>query len=123
MRTRISKLSNESFRLSTDKFSRPSVRQPLSTAPASTNYTVAPPKYQEYNISQVVNPKAVSERPIREDGSRDFRTGLQAIINAPASAKHLVYFPGGICIVADTLLVPPGSQIHGTHIAALGEKF
>jgi glucan 1,3-beta-glucosidase len=89
-------------------------------------YTVVPPTYQEYDVSQVVNVKAVSAHPVRGDGSTDDTVSLQAIINAAASAKQVVYFPHGIYIVTDTLLIPPGSRVYGeawTQIAASGDKF
>jgi glucan 1,3-beta-glucosidase len=88
-------------------------------------HTVIPPTYEEYDASQVINVKDVSDHPVSGDGKADDTASLQAIINA-AAGKNIVYFPYGTYILTDTLLVPPGSRLIGeawTKLSARGSKF
>jgi glucan 1,3-beta-glucosidase len=87
-------------------------------------YTVTPPSYEEFNVSQVVSVKGVSGYPVAGDGTTDDTAGLQAIINE--SVGRVVYFPHEIYILTDTLLIPPGSRLYGeawTQLSASGSKF
>jgi glucan 1,3-beta-glucosidase len=98
-------------------------------APALVNatghyFTVTPPTYEEFDVSQVVNVKDVSDYPVVGDGVTDDTLSLQAILNT--STGKILYFPHGIYIIKDTLLVPPGSRLVGeswSQFSASGEKF
>jgi glucan 1,3-beta-glucosidase len=71
-------------------------------------YTVAPPTYEEYDVSNVINVKDVTGYKVAGDGQTDDTVSLQAIINT-AAGKHVLFFPHGTYILTDTLLIPPGS--------------
>jgi glucan 1,3-beta-glucosidase len=89
-------------------------------------YTVVPPTYQDVDISQVVHVKNVSGHPVTGDGTTDDTTSLQAIITAAAAANQLAYFPFGVYILTNTLLIPTGSRLVGeafTQLAAKGSNF
>jgi glucan 1,3-beta-glucosidase len=88
-------------------------------------YTVTPPTYAEYDISQVINVKTVSGYPVAGDGVTDDTASIQAILNSAAN-KSVVYFPHGIYILTSTLTVPVGSRLYGesfTEFSASGSKF
>lgn len=87
--------------------------------------TVIPPTYAEYDVSQVLNVKDINGHPVAGDGVTDDTASLQAILNA-AAGKQLLYFPHGIYLLSDTLLIPPGSRLVGesfTEFSATGNKF
>ena len=89
-------------------------------------HTVAPPTYAEYDVSQVVNVKDVAAHPVAGDGSTDDTASLQAILNDAATKGQVAYFPHGIYILTDTLLIPPGSRLFGesfTELSGSGSKF
>jgi glucan 1,3-beta-glucosidase len=88
-------------------------------------HTVVPPSHQEYDVSQVVNIKDVAGRAVAGDGITDDTANIQAILN-DAAGKKVVYFPHGIYLISDTVLVPPGSKLVGeawTQLSATGNKF
>jgi glucan 1,3-beta-glucosidase len=104
------------------KASRPSI---LVNSTGSF-YSVVPPTYQEVDVSQVVNVKNVPGHPVAGDGTTDDTASLQVIITAAAAANQLVYFPFGVYILTDTLLIPMGSRLVGeafTQLAAKGSNF
>jgi glucan 1,3-beta-glucosidase len=87
-------------------------------------YTVVQPTYAEYDISQVVNVKNVAAHPVKGDASTDDAANIQAILNE--SVGKIVYFPYGIYMLGDTVVVPPGSRLVGeafTQLSATGSKF
>lgn len=87
-------------------------------------HALVPPTYAEYNISQVVNVKDVAGFFVAGDGVTDDTANLQAIIKA-ATGK-ILYFPHGIYLLSDTLLIPTGSRMVGeawSQFAATGAKF
>ncbi|KAH8647050.1 glycoside hydrolase family 55 protein [Tricladium varicosporioides] len=87
-------------------------------------YTITPPTYEEFPITQVISVKGVSGHPVAGDGTTDDTASLQAIINE--SVGKVIYFPHGIYILTDTLLIPPGSRLYGeawTQLSASGSKF
>ena len=87
---------------------------------------MTPPTYGDYDISRVVNVKEVADHPVAGDGATDDTASLQAILDAAAAGEQLVYFPHGIYLLSDTLVVPPGSRLVGeawTQISATGDKF
>jgi glucan 1,3-beta-glucosidase len=87
-------------------------------------YTVPPPTYEEFSVSQVVSVKGVSSYPAAGDGTTDDTASLQAIINE--SVDKVIYFPHGIYILTDTFLIPAGSWLYGeawTRLSASESKF
>lgn len=89
-------------------------------------HTVAQPTYSQYEVSQVINVKDVAQHPVAGDGVTDETASLQAIINAAAETKKLVYFPHGIYLLSDTLVIPTGSRLVGeawTQLSATGSRF
>ncbi|KAK3321756.1 glycoside hydrolase family 55 protein [Apodospora peruviana] len=89
-------------------------------------HTVTPPTYAEYDLAQIVNVKDVTGYPVAGDGVADDTASLQAILTAAAAKNQVVYFPYGIYLISDTLLVPPGSRLVGeawTQLSATGNKF
>lgn len=87
--------------------------------------TIPPPTYQEFDVSQFVNVKQVSDLPIQGDGVKDDTTNLQTIISSNASSK-ILFFPQGTYIITNTLLFPPGSRVFGearSAISATGPNF
>ncbi|KUJ10056.1 pectin lyase-like protein [Mollisia scopiformis] len=87
--------------------------------------TVTPPTYAEYDVSQVIDVKDVAAHPVAGDGVTDDTASLQAILNS-AAGKQLLYFPHGIYLLTDTLLIPVGSRLVGesfTEFSASGSKF
>lgn len=87
-------------------------------------HTIVQPTYAEFNVSQVVNVKDVTNYPVAGDGTTDDTASLQVILNE--SVGKVVYFPYGIYLLSDTLLVPPGSRLVGeafTQLSATGSKF
>ncbi|KAJ4367429.1 hypothetical protein N0V83_007011 [Neocucurbitaria cava] len=87
-------------------------------------HTVMQPTYAEYKLSQTVNVKSVKEYPVAGDGVTDDTANIQVILNN--SVGKVVYFPYGIYLLSDTLLVPPGSRLVGeafTQLSATGSKF
>ena len=87
-------------------------------------HTVVQPTYAEFDISKVVNVKDVPAHPVAGNGATDDTASLQAILNE--SVGKVVYFPYGIYLLSDTLLVPPGSRLVGeafTQLSATGSKF
>lgn len=88
--------------------------------------TVVPPTYAEYDVAQVINIKSVPDYPVRGDGVGDDTVGIQAIINLASEEGKVVFFPHGIYLVSDTIIVPPNSRLVGeawTQISATGSKF
>jgi len=88
-------------------------------------YTIAPPTYKEYKISNVINVKDVTYYKVAGDGQTDDTASLQAIVNA-AAGKNVLFFPHGTYILTDTLLIPPGSRLIGeawSTLSAYGSKF
>ena len=67
----------------------------------------------------------MAAHPVAGDGSTDDTASIQAILN-DAAGKQVVYFPYGIYILSDTLLIPVGSRLVGetfTQLSASGAKF
>ena len=87
--------------------------------------TIPPPTYQEYDVSQFINVKQVSDFPVQGDGVTDDTTNLQTIISTNAGSK-ILFFPQGTYIVTNTLLFPTGSRVFGeawSAISATGPNF
>ncbi|KAL1961817.1 hypothetical protein VTN77DRAFT_1029 [Rasamsonia byssochlamydoides] len=76
-------------------------------------FTKAQPTYAEYASDQVVNVKAVSQYPVKGDGKTDDSASLNAILKQNAANCKITYFPYGVYIVKDTLVIPAGSRIVG----------
>ncbi|GJN81868.1 exo-beta-1,3-glucanase [Purpureocillium lilacinum] len=88
-------------------------------------HTIKGPTFEEYGVSKVVNVKSVCGWKVAGDGVTDDTKSLQHIINA-AAGKKVLFFPHGTYLVSDTLLIPPGTRIHGeawSEISATGDKF
>ena len=87
-------------------------------------HTIVQPTYAEFDLSQVVNVKTVATHPVLGNAVADDTASLQAIIND--SVGKVVYFPHGIYLLSDTLIIPPGSRLVGeafTQLSATGNKF
>ena len=87
-------------------------------------HTVSQPTYAEFDLAQVVNVKNVPAHPVLGDGATDDAAHIQAILNE--SVGKVVYFPYGIYLLGDTVVVPPGSRLVGeafTQLSATGDKF
>ncbi|OCL04180.1 glycoside hydrolase family 55 protein [Glonium stellatum] len=89
-------------------------------------FTIRPPTYQDYSVSQFINIKSVSAYPVYGDGVTDDTNNINAILSQYASCK-IVYFPAGTYIVTNTIVVPAGSRIvgeaYGSAISAVGSNF
>ncbi|PNP39519.1 hypothetical protein TGAMA5MH_08537 [Trichoderma gamsii] len=100
--------------------------RPAALVDTTGAYHVAtPPTFQEYSVNQVINVKSVRGLPVAGDGVTDDTKNLQRIINS-AAGRSVLYFPHGTYLVSDTLVIPPGSRIHGevwSEISATGSKF
>ncbi|KAL8748449.1 MAG: hypothetical protein Q9184_007296, partial [Pyrenodesmia sp. 2 TL-2023] len=89
-------------------------------------FTMAQPTYRDYTSGQVVNVKAVSGRTVKGDGKTDDSASLNAILAQNAAQGKLSYFPYGVYIVKNTLLIPPGTRIVGeawSVISGIGSAF
>lgn len=73
----------------------------------------AQPTYAEYASDQIVNVKAVAGHTVKGDGYTDDSASLNAILADNAANCKISYFPYGVYIVKDTLIIPPGSRIVG----------
>ncbi|KAB8275601.1 pectate lyase superfamily protein-domain-containing protein [Aspergillus minisclerotigenes] len=76
-------------------------------------FTRAQPTYAEYSNDQIVNVKAVDGYTVKGDGSTDDSASLNAILANNAANCKITYFPYGVYLVKDTLVIPPGSRIVG----------
>lgn len=89
-------------------------------------FTKAQPTYAEYASDQFVNVKTVAEHPVKGDGSTDDSDSLNAILAANAADCKITYFPYGVYIVRDTLVIPANTRIVGEAwavVSAAGEAF
>jgi hypothetical protein len=89
-------------------------------------FTKSQPTYAEYGSDQVVNVKAVDGHTVKGDGSTDDSASLNAILADNAANCKISYFPYGVYIVKDTLVVPKGSRIMGEAwavISGAGDAF
>ncbi|KAG2413903.1 hypothetical protein HFD88_003093 [Aspergillus terreus] len=89
-------------------------------------FTMAPPTYREYSVSEVLNIKSVPDRPVKGDGQTDDTKNINAILAQNRDCK-LIYFPAGTYIVTDTIFIPSGTRIIGdpyaSTISAVGANF
>ncbi|KAK4190867.1 glucan endo-1,3-beta-glucosidase [Podospora australis] len=104
------------------------VTRPATLINATTKayFTLPPPTYETFAISQVVNVKSVPSYPVHGDGVHDDTASLQSILNSAAETGKLVFFPHGIYLLSDTLVIPPNSRLVGeawTQLSATGAKF
>ncbi|RFU33704.1 hypothetical protein B7463_g2616, partial [Scytalidium lignicola] len=86
---------------------------------------VAPPTYEEYDVSEFVNVKTVAGLPVFGDGATDDTANLNTIISQNAGCK-ILFFPAGTYIVTSTLFFPTGSRVVGeawSAISAAGSAF
>jgi glucan 1,3-beta-glucosidase len=87
-------------------------------------HTVVQPTYADFDLSMVVNVKDVAGLPVKGDAITDDAANIQKILNK--SVGKVVYFPYGIYLLGDTIVVPPGSRLVGeafTQLSAVGPKF
>lgn len=116
---------------STPTFSRgvliPVSRPASLINPVTYRYpALTPPTYAEYPLSSIINVKSVASHPVHGDGVTDDTASLQFILDAAAKEGKVVYFPHGIYLLTDTLVIPPGSRLIGevwTQLSASGPKF
>ncbi|KAK0644443.1 glycoside hydrolase family 55 protein [Cercophora newfieldiana] len=102
----------------------PASRPELLVNSTGFYHTIVQPTYAEFDVSQVVNVKTVAAHPVSGNAVADDTASIQAIIND--SVGKVVYFPYGIYLLSDTLLIPPGSRLVGeafTQLSATGSKF
>ena len=88
-------------------------------------FTMQPPTYQEYDVTQFVNVKQVPDYPVYGDGSTDDTKNLNTIITMYAGLK-ILFFPHGIYMVTSTLYFPANSRVVGegwSAISATGSNF
>ena len=88
-------------------------------------FTMQPPTYQEYDVTQFVNVKQVPNYPVYGDGSTDDTKNLNTIITMYAGLK-ILFFPHGIYMVTSTLYFPANSRVVGegwSAISATGSNF
>ncbi|KAL1849569.1 hypothetical protein Plec18170_007477 [Paecilomyces lecythidis] len=76
-------------------------------------FTKSQPTYAEYAADQIVNVKAVDSHPVKGDGQTDDSASLNAILAQNAADCKITYFPYGVYVVLDTLVIPTGSRIVG----------
>lgn len=89
-------------------------------------FTRAQPTYAEYSPDQFVNVKAVNGHSVKGDGLTDDSKSLNAILADNAVNCKVTYFPYGVYVVKDTLLIPEGTRIVGEAwavIAGAGHTF
>ncbi|KAH8433754.1 glycoside hydrolase family 55 protein [Aspergillus melleus] len=89
-------------------------------------FTKKQPTYAEYAADQIVNVKSVDGHTVKGDGSTDDTESLNAILADNAANCKITYFPYGVYIVKDTLVIPTGSRIMGEAwpvIAGAGKAF
>ncbi|MGI4812097.1 MAG: glycosyl hydrolase family 28-related protein [Janthinobacterium lividum] len=89
-------------------------------------FTADAPTYAGYAIDQVVNVKGVNGTTVMGDGKTDDSAALNTILAQNAAACKITYFPYGVYIVQDTLVIPPGSRLMGEAFAVIsgaGDKF
>ena len=105
-----------------------STTTPRSSALVSNGnyFTMRPPTYQDYSVSQFINIKSVSAYPVYGDGATDDTNNINAILSQYAGCK-IIYFPAGTYIVTNTIIIPAGSRIigdaYGSAISAIGSNF
>ncbi len=88
-------------------------------------FTMQPPTYQDYDVSQFINVKQVAPYPVHGDGSTDDTNNLNTIISMYAGCK-ILFFPQGTYMVTSTLYFPAGSRVVGeawSTISATGSNF
>jgi pectate lyase-like protein len=76
-------------------------------------FTKAAPTYAQYASDQIVNVKAVLGYPVMGDGRTDDSASLNTILRQNARNCKITYFPYGVYVVLNTLIIPPGSRIIG----------
>lgn len=88
-------------------------------------YTVPPPTYDTYDVSEFINVKTVSGYPVYGDGATDDTANLNYIASTYAGCK-ILFFPAGTYIVTDTVFFPVGTRVIGevwSAISATGSNF
>ena len=89
-------------------------------------FVKAQPTYAGFSSSDFVNVKAVPGLPVYGDSRTDDAASLNAILKQNAAACKITYFPYGVYVVRETLLIPPGSRIVGeawSVISGAGSSF
>lgn len=89
-------------------------------------FTKPQPTYAGISASDVVNVKDVPGLPVQGDSRTDDAASLNSILQQNAAAGKITYFPYGVYIVRETLLIPTGSRIVGeawSVISGAGSKF
>ncbi|KAK4161776.1 glucan endo-1,3-beta-glucosidase [Cladorrhinum sp. PSN259] len=104
------------------------VARPATLINTTTNsyFTLPPPTYATLSLAQILNVKSFPSHPVHGDGIHDDSASLQFILNIAAAEGRVVYFPHGIYLLSDTLVVPPNSRLVGeawTQLSATGSKF
>lgn len=67
----------------------------------------------------MANVKTVTTNPVKGDGVTDEIKNLQAILDANADTKKLLYFPHGVYLISDTFAVPSGVNLVGASFIQL----
>lgn len=100
--------------------------RPAALIGSNGNYiTIAPPTYDTYDVTEVLNVKTVSGHPVLGDGATDDTVNLNYIAATYAGCK-ILFFPAGTYIVTNTVFFPAGSIVIGeawSAISASGATF
>ena len=89
-------------------------------------FTKQQPTYAGVDPFDFVNVKAVAGLPVQGDGHTDDAPSLNAILQQNSANGKITYFPFGVYILRDTLMIPSGSRIVGeawSVISGAGNKF
>lgn len=84
--------------------------------------TKSQPQYTQYDASAF---SSIKDSGAKGDGQTDDTAAINAALQANADCK-ITYFPHGVYVVTDTIVVPPGSRLVGevwSIITASGAKF
>ena len=74
---------------------------------------MAQPTYANGSAIDIVNVKAVSEFPVKGDGSTDDSASLNAILAQAAAEGKIAYVPYGVYVLRSQLYIPPGTRMVG----------
>jgi glucan 1,3-beta-glucosidase len=89
-------------------------------------FTMDAPTYANLAADQIVNVKNVDGAEVKGDGLTDDSAALNSILLQAAADCKVAYFPYGVYVVKDTLVIPPNSRIVGEAFAVVsgaGDKF
>jgi glucan 1,3-beta-glucosidase len=89
-------------------------------------FTKIQPIYAGVSASNIVNVKTVPGLPVYGDSRTDDAASLNSILQQNAATGKITFFPYGVYLVRETLLIPPGSRLVGeawSVISGAGSNF